>query len=169
MSNPTETSEPVQEPGQPEVEVEAPQGTDTEPEGKETDWKAQSRKWERLAKENKAAAEKLAELEESQKTEDQKRAERLAELESEIAAYRTKEQIAEWAKDVADETGVPASALRGSTREELEAHAKELQSLISKKPKPTSPALARANQGDGPQVTTSPGLGTLKAAYAESN
>ena len=41
---------------------------------------------------------------------------RLAELEA-------KQQRAEWAEQVAKETGVPASILRGSTLEELQAHA----------------------------------------------
>ncbi|WP_020097392.1 hypothetical protein [Microbacterium sp. 11MF] len=134
-----------------------------------TDWKAQARKWERQAKENKTAAEELAALKQSQMTEDEKRAERLASLESENAALKAEKQIAAWKSEIASEAGIPAAALRGSTRDELEAHAKELQTLIPKKPAPTSPALARANKGDGVQESTSPGLGTLRAAYADSD
>jgi hypothetical protein len=45
------TPEPAQEPTpEPEPKVE------------ETDWKAEARKWEQRAKENKTAAEKLAEI-----------------------------------------------------------------------------------------------------------
>ena len=54
----------------------------------EVDWKAKfeeaqkhSRTWEQRAKDNKTAAEKLAALEESQKTAEQKTADRLAEAE----------------------------------------------------------------------------------------
>ena len=43
----------------------------------ETDWQAEARKWEKRAKENKSAADKLAEIEESKKTEIQKAAEYL--------------------------------------------------------------------------------------------
>lgn len=43
-----------------------------------TDWKAESRKWEQRARENKAAADRLAELEEASKTAEQKAADRLA-------------------------------------------------------------------------------------------
>lgn len=44
----------------------------------EPDWKAEARKWESRAKENKGAAERLAEIEEANKTAEQKAAERLA-------------------------------------------------------------------------------------------
>lgn len=164
-----DTGEGVQGDGEQQAQESAAAEESHDAEADTTDWKAQARKWERLAKENKTAAEKLAELEESQKTEDEKRAERLAALESENAALKAEKQIAAWKSEIATEAGIPAGALRGSTRDELEAHAKELQALIPKKPVATSPALGRANKGDGVQESTSPGLGTLRAAYAESN
>lgn len=43
-----------------------------EPAKAETDWKAEARKWEQRAKENSAAAKRLTEFEESQKTEAEK-------------------------------------------------------------------------------------------------
>ncbi|MDT3331410.1 hypothetical protein Q9S78_12095 [Microbacterium sp. KSW-18] len=164
----TDPGDGVQDPGdQPEPGADDPE----EPQGTEetTDWKAQARKWERQAKENKTAADELAALKQSQMTEDEKRAERLASLESENAALKAEKQIAAWKSEIASDAGIPAAALRGSTRDELEAHAKELQTLIPKKPAPTSPAFARVNQGDGVQESTSPGLGTLRAAYADSD
>ena len=53
------------------------------PEGEkhEVDWKAKSREWERKAKANAGAAQRLAEIEEANKTEAQKAAERLAKAE----------------------------------------------------------------------------------------
>lgn len=42
------------------------------------DWKAKARDWEKRAKDNKGAADRLAELEEANKTEAQKSADRLA-------------------------------------------------------------------------------------------
>ena len=56
----------------------------------DVDWKAEARKWEQRAKENKAAAERLTELEQSQMSESEKVAKRLAEAESEVAAVPAK-------------------------------------------------------------------------------
>lgn len=97
----------------------------------ETDWKAEARKWESRAKENSAAAQRLAEIEEASKSEAQKAAERMASLESKVQEYETREQIAKWKADVAETTGVPAFALAGSTKEEIEAHALTLKPLIA--------------------------------------
>jgi len=79
----------------------------------------------------KAAAARLAEIEEANKTEEQKRAERIAELEAKVNEYETREQIAAWKAEVAEATGVPAAALAGSTKEEIEAHAETLKPLIA--------------------------------------
>ena len=110
---------------------------ETKPEeapAQEPDWKAEARKWEKRAKENSDAAQRLAEIEEANKTEQQKQAERLAELESQVSDYQTREQIAAWKAEVAAETGVPADVLSGSTKEELEAHASKLKPLIDQSP-----------------------------------
>jgi len=64
----------------------APQPTEpVEPARAETDWKAEARKWEQRAKENSAAAKRLAEIEEANKTEAEKTAERLAKAEQAAA------------------------------------------------------------------------------------
>ena len=68
---------------------------------------------------------------EASKTEQQKQAEELELLRQENSSFKAREQAAAWAKEVSDETGVPASALRGSTKEELAAHAAELKALIT--------------------------------------
>lgn len=63
----------------------------------ETDWKAEARKWEDRAKENKAAAEKLAQIEEANKTEAERQADRLANLEKsnrELAAEKARYEAA---------------------------------------------------------------------------
>lgn len=113
---------------------EAPQGDTQETAGEqeqtaETDWKAEARKWESRAKENlrnaranEGAAQRLAELEESQKTEAQKTADRLAAAEKRAAELESKAVRAE----VAADKGVPVALLSGSTREELEASADAL-------------------------------------------
>lgn len=69
---PTSESAPAQDP------------TET-PAKPETDWKAEAKKWESRAKENKTAADKLAAIEEANKTEVQRAADRLAEAEAKAA------------------------------------------------------------------------------------
>lgn len=56
------------------------QSTD-EPAQDDVDWKAEARKWEKRAKANAAAAKRLAEIEEAQKSEAERVAERLAKAE----------------------------------------------------------------------------------------
>lgn len=107
-------------------EVDAEQTTPAQ----ETDWKAEARKWESRAKANADAAARLAEIEEAAKTAEQKAAERLAELEQKVAEYETREQVAAWKAQVAEATGIPADALRGSTLEEIQAHGEQLKALI---------------------------------------
>ena len=72
---------------QPAREADAEQ---TENQPTEVDWKAKSREWERRAKENKAAAEELAAIRDSQKTEAERAAERLAEAEQRAAAAESR-------------------------------------------------------------------------------
>ena len=77
----------------------------------------------------KAQAAKYAVWEESQKTETQKQADRLAEIEAENSGLRSAQTRAEVAEAKSDpEKGiiVPAALLTGSTREELEASADAL-------------------------------------------
>ena len=106
-----------------------PTATPTPP-AQETDWKAEARKWEAQSKANKTAADELAALKVAQMTEAEKAAARLAELEATVKGYQTKEQVTAWAKEITKDSDVPASALRGSTREELESHFEELKALI---------------------------------------
>lgn len=71
-------------------------------------------------------------------------AERAQELEAEkttlaerVAEFEAKEEQSKLVAQVADDVGVPADVLRGSTKEELEAHAEVLKSLM----KPTGPVI----------------------------
>lgn len=86
-----------------------------------------AREWEKRAKANKDAAAELQQLKDAQKTEAEKQADRLSELEAENAEFKAREDRAQWAAEVAETTGVPAEVLRGSTREEIEAHAETLK------------------------------------------
>lgn len=93
----------------------------------ETDWKAEAKKWETRAKENKTAAERLAQMEESQKTEQQKLMERAEAAERERDEVRTEALRLR----IAHEKGLTpkqAARLRGSSEEELLADADDLLS-----------------------------------------
>lgn len=77
----------------------------------------------------KAAADKLKQFEESQKTESQKQADRIAELEQEATALKAEALRAQVAQEKSDpEKGIliDPSLLNGSTREALEASADAL-------------------------------------------
>lgn len=125
-------------------------GNEAPNEPETTDWKSEARKWEKRAKENLAkadaneeAARRLAEIEEQSKSELQKAQERADAAEARLrerdeAERAAQEQaareaeIAEIAAEIATTTGVPAAALRGTTREEIAAHAEALKPLLGK-------------------------------------
>ena len=80
----------------------------------------------------KTKATQFDQLEQDSKSELQKALDRAVEAEKKATALEAKEQVAAWAKEITKDSQVPASALRGSTREELEAHFKDLEALIPK-------------------------------------
>jgi len=91
------------------------------------DWKAKSRLWETRAKENKAAADRLKQIEDAAKSTEQRLAEQVAALQAQLKQMETAQQVQTWRAEVAAKTGLPADLLRGETLEELEAHAKAIQ------------------------------------------
>lgn len=97
-------------------------------------WKAMSRKNEEQAKTNAEKAKKFDEFEEANKSEIEKLQARLDAAEKWRTDREAKDAAAATAAEIAKEKGVPVSALRGSTREELEAHADELIALLPQKP-----------------------------------
>ena len=118
-------------PGEPSTDI---------PAGEPVDWKAKyedllapARKHEQQAKQNREDAEAWRKYQESQKTEDEKRAAREKELEERAIAAETKALRA----DVADDKKVPAQwrkFLTGSSKEDLEASADEILALIANNP-----------------------------------
>ena len=74
----------------------------------------------------KAAAERAQELEAEKTT-----------LAERVAEFEAKEEQQKLVNSVAEATGIPAAALKGDTKEELEAHAEVLKSLM----KPTGPVI----------------------------
>lgn len=103
-----------------------------EPGGEGTDWKAEARKWESRAKENSDAAARLKEIEDAQKTEQERLAEQLQEArstgatsQSELARLRAALAKAPAGMDPATVL-TWSERLRGDTPEELEKDAEEL-------------------------------------------
>lgn len=94
-----------------------------EPQGTEIDWKKEARKWERLAKKNKPAPDSAGDDVRQQLDELTKE---VADLKSERDKLQHQNDLRTWADEVAAATHVPASVLRGSTKEEMQQHAQAL-------------------------------------------
>lgn len=107
-------------------------------------WKNLSRKNEERATSNAEKAQKFDELEEANRTEQEKLQARAEAAEKALAERDAKEAVAKLAAEIAKEKSeglakpIPASALRGATREELEAHADEIIALLPEKPEAPS-------------------------------
>lgn len=113
--------------------TEPAQATDWEAEAKKL--KEESRKWEKRSKENfeqlealKEKADKWDELQEQGKSELERMTEQYQQAQAKVEAYEKAEQTRLWASEVSAETHVPASVLRGSTKEEMQEHAQAILS-----------------------------------------
>lgn len=100
------------------------QATTEQPAGDGVDWKAEARKWEERAKTNKTALDDLV-------TKNQTVEATVAELRTKVDGFEAEKAHATLAGEVAKAKGVPVGVLRGATKEELEAHADSLKSLIN--------------------------------------
>jgi hypothetical protein len=121
---------------------------DTKP--AEVDWKAKAREWEKRAKANADAASKLAQLEESQKTEAQKLADRATQAEKErdearLEALRVKVGAAKKLPPAV------VDLLKGDTEEELTAHADQLAEHFKQSVRPSGSA-DQGTRGSAPSA-----------------
>lgn len=142
---------------------DAPEGEQGE---KTTDWQAEARKWEarskenlRKAKENESAAQRLAEIEEAQKTESQKLIERAEAAERALAQQQTEALRLR----VAAKHGITEDyldLLTGTDEAELEARAVKVASLITPTEQPKKGAWAPFDPEEGGQ----PGAGKRSVA-----
>lgn len=132
MSTPT-PAEPGSTPSEPASQPPATPAPPAPPapaaQPAETDWKAEARKWEKLAKENKGAADKLTALEEAQKTEAQKLADRATKAEQTAATAQA--EALRWR--IAARNGISDEDaeifLTGTTEESLTKQAERLVAL----------------------------------------
>lgn len=69
---------------------------------------------------------------------------------AELDTLKTAGELAEATREIAAANGIPAEALRGSTREELEAHAAVLKPVFAKAEGPYAPRI-----GESPEHHTS--------------
>jgi hypothetical protein len=123
-------------PAAPEAPAPAPEEAEPAQAKPETDWKAEARKHEQRAKENAAAAAELAALKESQKTEAQKLADRVAAAEKE----RDDARLEALKVKVGAAKKLPADVvelLRGDTEDELAAHADRLAEHFKQSVRPS--------------------------------
>jgi len=154
----SEVIEPVTEPVVSETPA-TPEVTETPDLAAEVEkWKALSRKNEERAKGNDAAAKRLAEIEEANKTEAEKLQARADAAEKALAERDQKDDLAKLITEVADAKKVPAAILRGATREELEEHADAyLASLPAVPTAPSSTGLGNVGDtvnGSDPDIDT---------------
>lgn len=117
----------------------------------ETDWKAEARKHEARAKENAAAAAKLAALEEAQKTAEQKLTDRVTAAEKE----RDEARLDALRAKVGAAKKLPAEVvdlLKGDTEEELTTHADRLAEHFKASVRPSGSA-DQGPRGSAPAPT----------------
>ncbi len=117
-------------------------------------WKDKAREQEKRAKANADAAKRLADIEESQKTESQKAAERLTAAESQTAAMSTENARLKGAMQAFFEPDDPRLALldrlQGNTSEEVAEDARKLLALITPPPARPTPFSHGARQSAQP-------------------
>lgn len=116
-----------------EETTEVTETTTTEETHVETDWKAEAKKWEARSKANrreadelKAKAEKWDQHEQEGKSELERLTEELEAAKAERDQLKHADEMRRWAAEVEQSTHVPAAVLRGSTKEEMQAHADQL-------------------------------------------
>lgn len=132
-----------------------------------TDWQAEAEKWKALSRKHedssKANADKAKlydDAQEAAKTEAQKQADALAKLQQENEALKVTNLRAK----VAEEKGVPAALLTGSTQAEIEAAADALIAFRGEQKPATPAAPSAAGQG---KVGTPVGAGAPQLTKAD--
>ena len=150
MSEAENTATPADAPAQ-AAENEAP-----EAKVEEIDWKAKAREWEKRAKDNKSAADELAQIRESQKSDAEKAADALKTAQAEAESARAellRYQIA--AKHGITDADDIALFLTGADEETLTKQATRLADRAASdgKPRPPKPDPVQGRSGAGSAST----------------
>ena len=100
----------------------------------------------------KAKAAEFDKATEANKTELQKERDLRVSAETKVGGYEQRDQVTVWAKEVVKGSNIPADVLRGSTKEELEAHFEQLK-VIAAPPAPltkrTAVPAGKSDKDDG--------------------
>lgn len=89
---------------------------------------------------------------------------RAEEAEAKLAELTHANEVRSWRDALAAEYGVPADALRGETKESLEEHAVQLQSLLSTKPQAPRTVIRTEGEPSSVALNGDPLVEGLKAA-----
>ena len=114
----------------------------------EIDWKSESRKWENRAKENRRAANERDELAKAIGDKDAT----IEALKAKVADFETAAKVREWSANAAAEHGISADLIRGTTEDEINAHAAAIaKALHDAKPSvaPVVPQAGATPDNDG--------------------
>jgi hypothetical protein len=114
------------------------------------------------------ALAKIQQFEDKDKTEQQRADDALKKAQADLAELT----VAKTRAEVAAAKGVPVALLSGSTQAEIEAAADALLQFKGTTPEPQKQRYVVPEEGGKPDLgkteSTRPGIGTLRAAYAES-
>ena len=97
----------------------------------------------------KADSAKLKEIEAENQTALEKAEERAKKAEEKADELEHEKELLTWAEEVSQEIGIPASIIKGNTREEMLAHANQIKDTIpmhangGEKGEPTPPSLSK--------------------------
>lgn len=146
----TEQTDPQTDSHQPEPPQEGEQGKTFDAEYVEK-LRKENAKYRTEARENAAAAKRLKDIEEAQKSDLQKAIERAEAAEGALGALQAAEQLRGWKDEISKETGVPAATLRGNDLDEIREHALSIKALLPE------PRKAGQVPAEGRTVTTGSG------------
>ena len=106
----------------------------------EIDWKSESRKWENRAKENRRAANERDELAKAIGDKDAT----IEALKAKVADFETAAKVREWSANAAAEHGINADLIRGTTEDEINAHAAAIAKALHDAKPPVAPVVPQA-------------------------
>lgn len=106
----------------------------------EIDWKSESRKWENRAKENRRAANERDELAKAIGDKDAT----IEALKAKVANFETAAKVREWSANAAAEHGISADLIRGTTEDEINAHAAAIAKALHDAKPPVAPVVPQA-------------------------
>lgn len=118
----------------------APKNEDNAAVKPEIDWKSESRKWENRAKENRRAANERDELAKAIGDKDAT----IEALKAKVADFETAAKVREWSANAAAEHGISADLIRGTTEDEINAHAAAIAKALHDAKPPVAPVVPQA-------------------------